>query len=213
MIDIHSHIIFDVDDGAQDLEESRQMLEAASEAGVTTLIATPHIRRPGVDTSLMRRHADILKPMAKELGINLRLGFECNVSTFTSGEFSVARRFCIEGSSALLLEYPFDDWPPNWERIIYGLQDEGLGIIIAHPERYFPIRRDISIIDRIIEMGCYLQVNASSLKGFGDKRKVVQYIRKLGRLDYIASDAHSAKAYTELKKAIRKLKNDRCLSF
>lgn len=207
MTDIHSHILFGVDDGSKNIDESVSMLAAAFSAGITKIIATPHIRSADTDISVIRKNYSELIPYAKERGIDLRLGFECNTTAIDPNKFEEAKRFCFDGTSILLLEFPFENWPPYWDRIVYGLQAAGLIIIIAHPERYFPVQRDHSILDAMADMGCFFQVNAGSInKKYGEKRKTVRYIERMDKLDFIASDAHEPIDYEIYAKISKKHK-------
>ena len=74
MIDIHSHIIFDVDDGAQDLTESTKMLVAAKDAGITQIVATPHARMEVFDRNRIQDNFQTLQGIAHQKGITLKLG-------------------------------------------------------------------------------------------------------------------------------------------
>lgn len=207
MTDIHSHILFGVDDGSKNIDESVSMLAAAFSAGITKIIATPHIRSADTDISVIRKNYSELIPYAKERGIDLRLGFECNTTAIDPNKFEEAKLFCFDGTSILLLEFPFENWPPYWDRIVYGLQSAGLVIIIAHPERYFPVRRDHSILDAMADMGCYFQINAGSInKKHGEKRKIVHHIEQMDKLDFIASDAHEPIDYEVYARIIKKYK-------
>lgn len=99
------------------------------------------------------------------MGIEMRLGYECNLSALRVDDLAAARRFCIEKTNVLLVEFPFDNWPGTWREILYGLQAEGMRLVLAHPERYRPLQRDPHMLDSLAEMGVRLQVNAASLQG------------------------------------------------
>ena len=71
MIDIHSHILYGVDDGAKDYEESVKMLKEAHKAGIRTIVATPHVRKPHFDKNKAKESLEKLKPVAESLGIKL----------------------------------------------------------------------------------------------------------------------------------------------
>lgn len=206
MTDIHSHIIFGVDDGAKSMEESLDMLQAAKESSIDRIIATPHIKSADADIFQIINNYRCLAPVAGNLGIELHLGYEYNVVAIDHNDYDLTARFCISNTSVLLLEFPFDNWPANWERVIYDLQAKGLSIIIAHPERYLPVQRDLSRLDQMADLGCMFQLNAASLlKRCGNKAKAVQYIREMDKIDFVASDAHSAADYMCFRKAVAKL--------
>lgn len=209
MLDLHSHILFAVDDGSESLAESIAMLDAAKDAGIDSIYATPHMKSKDADVVIIRNHFETLKPYAKERGIALRLGFEYNISAIDAQNFARAKEFALEDADTLLLELPFGHWPPEWPRIIRSLQKLGLQIVIAHPERYLAIQRDHEILDVLTEMDCLLQCNASSIfSPKAEKRRVVDAIREMGRLDFVATDAHSTQEYAIFKKAVRKVKKE-----
>ena len=206
MQDIHSHIIYGVDDGSQSFLESVEMLHAAQKAGIDRLYATPHWKSGHPEIDRIRSHFAELVPEAERLGIDMHLGFEFNISALDPHRFDKAVQFAYENTDRILLEMPFERWPAEWERILLELQKTGLTIVVAHPERYTPIQKDLGIVRALTEIGCLLQCNAASVFSLRPaKRRVLQYIRKLGRLDFLASDAHSAREYEVFRRATARL--------
>lgn len=206
MTDFHCHLLYGVDDGARTPQESMDMLQRAAQEGVTTLIATPHARHPDMDTRPVRDAFRELQPFAKDMGILLRLGFECNLSALQVQDLGSARRFCIEKTNVLLLEFPEDNWPGTWREILYDLQAEGMRLVLAHPERCRPIQRDARVLTTLTEMGVHLQVNVSSLRGyFGPRHALARRIARLGRIGAIGSDAHCAQDYEGFRGIARRL--------
>ena len=206
MHDIHSHIIYGVDDGAENLQQSLNMLDAAKAAGIDRIYATPHMRSKDADVESIYDHFACLHQYAADRKIDLRLGFEYNIQAIDNDSFESAKDYTLAGTDILLLEMPFTLWPPLWENIIYRLQGLQLKIIIAHPERYEPIQKNPGIIKILADMGCFFQCNASSVvKGSFKKNKVIRHLCKVGKLDFVASDAHSIYEYELYKKAVQKL--------
>lgn len=206
MHDIHSHVLYGVDDGSENLRQSLNMLDAAKAAGIARIYATPHRRSKDADVGIIYDHFACLHQYAADRKIDLRLGFEYNIQAVDNDCFESAKDYTLAGTNLLLLEMPFTLWPPFWENIIYRLQGMQLGIIIAHPERYAPIQKDLGILEILADMGCFFQCNASSVvKGSFDKNKVIRYLYKMGKLDFVASDAHSVQEYELYKKAVQKL--------
>ena len=204
MLDLHSHILYGVDDGSESLHSSIAMLKAAKRAGIHTLFATPHWKSNKNDRALIQQRFEELLPYAERQDISLRLGFEYNISALDPTRFEDAHAFALEQTDTLLLEMPFEHWPAEWERIVLKLQKTGLTIVVAHPERYTPIQNDLGILRDLIEIGCLLQCNASSILTHRPERKrVMRYIRQLGRLDFLASDAHSRQDYEIFEHAVK----------
>ena len=208
MRDIHCHILPGVDDGARDLTMSLAMLRAAWNAGVTSIVCTPHCRDPYFDYDRMRASFDLLQGHAD--GFPLTMGFEVAYPKLIElGIERWARRLSFEGSNEFLLELDprcterdFIDY----ERAIAHLQGMGLTVIIAHPERYRAIQQDTGIAVRLVEMGCLLQASSDFMAGgrFGREKKPVRRLIKQGLYRYVASDAHIPEHYEYLRKAMRK---------
>ena len=180
MRDIHCHILPGVDDGAADLDESLAMLEAAKRAGVTRIVCTPHCRDPYFDYDNHRKLV--------ELGID------------------GAEHLHFDGTNEFLLElsthadaYAFREY----ENTIYDLQCRGYQVIIAHPERYRAVQKDVSVAERLVDMGCKLQASADFIAGgrFGREKKPAQRLFDQNLYSFIASDAHNAGHYDCLAKA------------
>ena len=144
MRDIHCHILPGVDDGARTLEESLQMLQAAKDAGITSIVCTPHCRSPYFDFDKMWSAFHLLK--SKAGGFPLQMGFEVNVAKLKRLGLEWADRLHFDGSDEFLLELEDEaneiDFR-EYNRIIYELQGRGYRIIIAHPERYKAIQKTL----------------------------------------------------------------------
>lgn len=206
MIDIHSHILFGIDDGARDAGESRDMLAAARAADVDHIVATPHVRRPNYDLELARQRRAAVADMAAAYGVRVDLGFELNWNALITLEETEYASFCFEGTKRLLLEFSLAqrELPIEHDQMIYRLQRCGFEIIIAHPERYRFVQSDFSIAERWRDMGCALQIDAICLlRAYEPRSKITaKRLYKAGLYDYLASDAHCAADYARFGRAI-----------
>ncbi len=206
MRDIHSHILPGVDDGARDLAESLEMLEAAKAAGVTEIVCTPHVRDPYFDYEAMWDAYDAL--VAAAGGFPLQMGFEVNHAKLMDLgmewvdylHFDESDEFLLELSSRAT-EVEFADY----ERTIFNLQSRGYEVIIAHPERYRAVQENPEVAVRLRRMGCKLQASADYIEGgrLGRERKPALKLFEMGQYDCIASDAHYAGHYACLARAMR----------
>lgn len=204
MRDIHCHILPGVDDGARDFAASLAMLNAAKAAGVTSMVCTPHCRNPYFNYEAMWNAFYELQEAAD--GFPLQMGFEVAHSKLVElGVETWAPYLCFDGSNEFLLELEphaterdFEDY----ERTIFELQGMGYQVIIAHPERYRAIQKNLDIADRLVSMGCSLQVSADFLGGgrFGKEKKPAQKLFERNLYRYIASDAHCPEHYKYLKR-------------
>ncbi len=207
MIDIHSHILFGVDDGAKDYNESVEMLKAAKKAGFDKIIATPHVRSPHYNRNKARIAMDELKPVAEKLGIELVQGYEYNISALTDDTIEGAMQFCTEGTKTILLEMNGSQLVSNWERVVIHFQREGADVIIAHPERYPILYSRPDIVSRMLEIGCKFQVDIAVMleKGlFNREKKFVKNLLKNNYVRWVSSDAHCAEDYKLFAEAFRK---------
>lgn len=199
MIDIHSHIIFGVDDGAESMEESVRMLQAAYEAGVTVIIATPHLKNDLKESPDLVENYRAVADAARVHNITVCLGNEVRINPFLPDIIKKNAHVTLDKSRYLLLEFPFDSIPIYADEIIYKLNLMDITTVIAHPERNLCFAKDIKLLTKYIEMGCLIQINAGSLLGvygFRAKRLVKKLIH-LGNVHFIASDAHSPEAYSK----------------
>ncbi len=206
MRDIHCHILPGVDDGARDLSASLAMLDAAKAAGVTSIVCTPHCRDPYFNYDAMWNAFHELKAHARDFP--LQMGFEvAHPKLMELGVETWAPYLCFDGSNEFLLELDVNaserDFA-DYERTIYELQGLGYTVIIAHPERYRAIQKDISLAERFVRMGCRLQASADFLAGgrFGQEKKPAKRLFERHLYRYIASDAHKVDHYKLLKRAV-----------
>ena len=135
MIEMHVHILPGVDDGAKDEQTSREMMRRAADAGITLMIATPHVYRAADQLRNCRAFGET-RHMAREQGIVLEMGCEFNYSTMRASGTEDLEEFCLSGTKCLLLEFSNEFLMPHWDAVISEIMDNGYLPIIAHPERY-----------------------------------------------------------------------------
>lgn len=196
LIDIHSHILPGVDDGAADYEMSMRMLKCAADDGISAMILTPH-DKPGHRhrhfSEMAARMEKLQSMMAEEeIEIDLYMGRELFYRSGVLEHMEEAQAGTLAGSRYLLVEFnPMEDYG-YIRNGIYSLLMKGYYPVLAHVERYQNICAEKSGVSDLIDMGCYMQVNAGSVTGtFGLKtRQFVKHILKRGQVHFIASDAH-----------------------
>jgi protein-tyrosine phosphatase len=196
MIDIHTHILPGVDDGAKTIEQSLFMMKQGEEAGITTICATPHILQQVTPQYEQRiNHSfDLLKTKIAESGsrVEIVLGSEIYVreDMDTLKEFDF---FTLNNTGKyLLMELPWGQFPPHVDRIVFELQLEGRVPIIAHPERSMITKKQLINVENLVQKGALMQVNAGSLLGFfGRKMKrMAEELLRRNLVHFLASDAH-----------------------
>lgn len=200
MIDIHSHILPGVDDGAQTLEDSLALLRLAVDNGVTTQVLTPHIqpgRYSNDPTNIRKAFADFVVVVREEgIPINLLLSAEVRIGPEVMAlvqheDFPWLGTW--EGKRAFLLEMPHKHIPLGSLNLISWLMDRDILPIIVHPERNSEVQLDINKLMPFIEAGCKIQLTASSLVGnFGQKAKQVAIELLLAdHVMFMATDCHN----------------------
>lgn len=198
MIDLHAHILWDLDDGARDPEESLRMAELAVNSGVSHMVATPHCRDGGVGT--VREVTAFLRELLKESGIPLKVysGMEIFGSVETARLLQEGKLLTLNHSRYPLIEFEFvSDGIPETE-ILRSVLQAGYRPLVAHPERYVYAQENPELINTWVRMGCLLQVNKGSLTGrFGrTSRRLALELVDRGMATVVASDAHSPKIRT-----------------
>lgn len=195
-IDIHSHILSGVDDGADTPEESMQMLRMAARDGISDIILTPHNKpaHHNISPAKISARAQRLQEDLQEEGIDIRLhaGNELYYRDGLVEEIESGVAGTMTGSRYVLVEFgPVDDY--DYIRMgVYSLLMGGYRPILAHVERYQNVCVKLSRIDDFIEMGCYIQVNSGSIMGkygFGTKQ-FARNLLKQRMLHFVATDAH-----------------------
>ena len=193
MIDIHSHVLFGLDDGARTLEDSVAMVRMAAEHGTTDLVATPHANlRFKFDPE---RIAERMAQVREASGGAPRLYTGCDFHlSFDNIQDSIdhPRKYTINQQRYLLVEFSELLIFKNTDDIFARLRDAGMTPIITHPERNGLLRQRVEHIAKWVEQGARVQVTAQSLTGtFG--RKAQDFSRELlnRRLVHVlASDGH-----------------------
>lgn len=176
MVDIHSHLLYGVDDGPQQLAESLQIIEHAVMQGITAIITTPHAKHPIYDVSyenvLHQVHTLQLEIEKRAWPIKLFPGHEVHINENIL-EYSTAKQLhMLANSNYLLLELPPETIPFYCKEMIRLLVASGITPIIAHPERNRAIQQNVALLEQLIREGALAQITAGSITGhFGKKTR------------------------------------------
>lgn len=200
MIDLHCHILPEMDDGSQSLEMSLQMCQIARQNGIKHIVCTPHIETAGDISGFLRARDEKLAELQdiinrRDMGISLYPGAEVYVDDdiyFSSG----LKRLAINGSRYILVEFSFRN--VSMKRFIGYLNailDMGLIPIVAHPERYEYFQFDYDAVNNLIRNGVLFQINAASLASLdGPQEFELAYaLAYTGAASFIGTDAHSSR--------------------
>ena len=196
MIDIHSHILYGIDDGAKTIDESLNILKKAYSSGVTDIVLTPHYiinsKYNCNNQDKLKLLNNIKKKMNEEnIDINLYLGNEVyidsGISDLIQKDISL-----INGSRYMLIELPMNRKSTIIDDVLYELSKKNIIPVIAHPERYTAYYKDYEFFYDLIEKGCLLQSNVGSLYGmYGIKAKrMIKGLLKRRMITLMGSDIH-----------------------
>ncbi len=196
MIDVHTHVLPGVDDGAASLAVAQAMLTRAKSLGFTTVVATPHLDGPLSPSYLaaIEEAAAAVDPVAAELGLTLGLGFENQLTPDLPARLERGEPVTLEGSTTVLVEVPFAGWPLHTEQALFAIQAAGFRPLLAHPERYAALQADPERVFALAERGVLLQVTIGSLAGlFGrHAQHLAEELLVNDVVTVLATDAHSA---------------------
>ncbi len=206
IIDIHCHILHDIDDGAESISEAKEMLECAQQQGITQIIATPHYSS-NIAAIYDLRFKE-LTLLAKNYNIKIHKGCEYDISYLSSSKFD-SKILNIIDHQFVLIDFVNNLVTDNHIQSIYNLKIQGYSVVIAHPERLFS-NKDIDVLEQLREEGCYFQINASSIIKLRGKKSFLfaKNLLENGMCHLIASDAHNnnrrkinmQSAYQKIKK-------------
>jgi len=213
MIDIHTHILPGIDDGAKDLTESLALLKLAESDGITHMVATPHIHVGRFDNAIAQIQNDLesLKQEAHKEGINVKLAAAAEVRLdIELMAMVMANKLPFIGKMAdknvLLLELPHSHMPQGYDKFIQWLAKQNIRVIIPHPERNRDIQSNLYYIQHLNQLGCDFQLTASSIEGeWGESAQTIALqMLQDGLVSYVASDAHSVKRRPPILSQARK---------
>jgi protein-tyrosine phosphatase len=200
LIDLHSHILPGLDDGARDLDESLAMVEASLADGVETIAATPHVRGdyPTRADDIHRLVAKLQAAVdSRRLSVQIVPGAEIAADFLGRIPTEELRRFALGGNPEfLLIETPYTAWSAAFVAAVRRVFASGFTPVIAHPERNPDVQASIEPVRTLVRAGALVQVTAASLDGrFG--RATQATARRLldaGVVHLLASDAHGPSA-------------------
>jgi len=201
MIDLHSHLLYSVDDGAASLEESLALARIAVADGIHTAVLTPHIhpgryknKRSSLLSKVLRFQGELESagiPLLLRLGGEVRLSVE-SLELLIEGE--VPFLGTVDGYRIVLLEFPHQLIPVGSQQFIEKLLSMKIRPLIAHPERNKAVMAQPERIRIFVDSGCWLQLTAGSVAGrFGEHSKqTADWLIRNDLVHVLASDAHNA---------------------
>jgi protein-tyrosine phosphatase len=198
MIDLHSHILRGIDDGARTLDESLDIANAAVAGGITVIAGTPHVRDDWpTDAGVMEYRVAELRAelLERQVPLEVKPGGEIAVEWLERLSIDELRRFGLGGNPRyLLVEAPYYGWPLGLANRLFSLIASGITPVLAHPERNPEVQVAPEVLLQLVDAGVLVQVTAASVDGRigSEAMDSARLLIDKGLAHMLASDAHNA---------------------
>lgn len=207
-VDMHSHILPGIDDGAKDTEAALGLVQALMKLGYTHAIATPHVMADGFrnDTTTIKAALEKLRGRLAEENIDFHVDAAAEYYLDENFDALLKRDDILTiGKKGVLIETSFLNENRNLMQIIFNMQSAGYTPILAHPERYVYMYGNDDILKELREKNVKFQVNLASLVGYysPESKRVAEYLLKNGMIDYIGTDVHHMRHIQAYEKAVK----------
>ncbi len=193
MVDIHSHIVYGVDDGARTLEDSLAMLNIAADSGTTDIVATPHsdLKYKFQPALIRERIAELQEHMGDRIRIHRGCDFHLHFDNINNCLHD-RTPYTINGQRYLMVEFAEHSIPDTITGVLKDMDQRGITPVVTHPERNALLMKRIPEMVQWVRFGCLLQVTAQSFSGrFGKAAQAnCHKLMELNMVHFVASDAH-----------------------
>lgn len=207
-VDMHSHFIPGIDDGAKTMSESLEMLKGMKDAGYRKVITTPHIMSDFFRNTpeIIQTGLNKLREASVEAGINIEI--EAAAEYYFDFELEQKLdqgKLLTFGSNYLLFEVSYMNAPDGLEGVVFKMQTQGYKPVLAHPERYPYWFRDLKNFEKLKDKGVLFQLNINSLTGYYSPAtlKIAEQMIDKGWYEFAGSDCHHSGHLSLLQKARR----------
>jgi protein-tyrosine phosphatase len=206
-VDMHSHLIPGIDDGAQELEDSIALITKLTDLGFKKLITTPHVMADFyrntpeiINNGLAVLRAEIAQ---RDIDIQIEAAAEYYLDEGFDAKLEKGNVLSL-GGGFLLFEISFISFPRSFYETVEKIKAKGYKPVLAHPERYNYLVGAIKNFEEIKNAGCYLQLNALSLTGYYGKasQKIAEELVDKQLIDFMGTDLHHHKHADMLAKAL-----------
>jgi protein-tyrosine phosphatase len=207
VIDIHSHILPEVDDGPKSWETAEAMCRMAAQDGIEYMVATPHANdRYFYDRAYL---SDLLAKLQQRIGERPKLGLGCDFHLSFENMQSAMQtpeKYCIDQTRYLLVEFNNFNIPQPLDEWLGQMCEREITPIITHPERNPILQKSLERVLRWVETGCAVQITGSVLTGsWGDRAgESAQWLLKKKAVHFLATDAHDTTRRPPLLSEARK---------
>jgi len=206
-VDIHSHLIPGIDDGARDMSSSIKLIEELYLLGYRKLITTPHISNifPNNKKIILNGYNELIKELIKrDIGIDIEVGAEYYIDDYFDKLLDNEKLLSFGDKNYLLFEFSYFTPPNNLEDLIYEIKLKGYQPVLAHPERYLYWHNNFHKYQELKEMGVLFQLNLNSITGYynADIKRVAQELILKGMVSFIGTDTHHMTHIKSLKRSL-----------
>jgi tyrosine-protein phosphatase YwqE len=204
-VDIHSHLIANIDDGSKTIEESLFLLEGMQKLGYEKVITTPHIMLDSYKNTptIINNGLNALIKASKDRGLTIQIEASAEYYLDEGFEDIIKNRKLLPiANQYILLETSYMSKPMQLEDTIFSITSLGYTPILAHPERYRYIKNLFVDYNRLKELGVLFQVDLNSLVGYYGKnaKDKSEFLSENGMIDFLGSDLHNEKQLKLLSK-------------
>jgi len=215
-VDLHSHWIANIDDGARSEADGVALLRGLHEAGFSTVVATPHMRpgmfdndRAALEAAYARMTAALPAAASGASLPETHLASEHWFDDVVFGRIVRGEALPYPGKKAILVEFSPRAFPAFLQHRLFDVKRAGLRAVIAHPERYQPVWKDIACLEPLLDAGARLLLDVCSLVGkYGRaSQKAAEELLEEEAYDAACSDAHKPADVDDVKKAIARLES------
>lgn len=207
-IDIHSHLLPGIDDGAKTIAETSKLISAFQEIGISQIITTPHISH-----YIWNNSSEIITARYQETKLlldenNSKIPFHAAAEYFMDdwfeGHFKTEKLLTLK-DNYVLVEISYQSAPMHLYKTLFELQVAGYIPVLAHPERYLYYRNDFGEYEKLKKAGCLFQLNLLSTVGYYGERitKIAEELLKKGMYDFTGTDVHHMKHIASLGQKIK----------
>jgi protein-tyrosine phosphatase len=207
--DVHSHLLYGLDDGVKSLEEGVAIVRSFAEAGYQKLITTPHVMsdyyRNSPETILPRLEELRQAVQLAGLEVELEAAAEYYLDEGLIENLAKNAHLLTFGNKCLLFELSFMNEPIQLNEVIFTMRTLGYQPILAHPERYSYFQKNLQRMEELIDRGVWFQVNISSFSGYYSK-EVQRAAEKLVQQQWVhllGSDCHNERHFQVMQSAMR----------
>ncbi len=205
-VDIHSHLIPNIDDGAKDMERSIELILSLKEMGYKKLITTPHVSDMFLNSSedILEGYKHLKEELSsRQIDIKIEVAAEYYADDHFEELLKKKDLLTFGEDKYLLFELSYFTPPQDLESLIYDIKLAGYRPVLAHPERYTYLHNSIDKYRDIKNMGVLFQINLISIDGYYSS-EVTQAVKELivnRMVDFIGSDTHHRQHIKHLKKS------------